>query len=58
MNRNAEKWVLVFLCTLLNLNSSEQALGAVLPLLASFAYHREDWKKKRKPRRFAGLFAD
>jgi deoxyhypusine synthase len=29
--------------------------GSVLPLLASDAYHRGYWKK-RKPRRFAGLF--
>ena len=43
-------------------SSREQMVYAeatsVLPLLASFAYHREDWKKKRKPRRFAGLFGD
>jgi len=43
-------------------SSSEQMVYAeatsVLPLLASFAYHRADWKKKRKPWRFAKLFAD
>ena len=33
LNRNAEKWVLVFVSTLLNLNTTAQALGAVLPLL-------------------------
>ncbi len=33
LNRNAEKWVLVFLCTVVNLNSSAQALDTVLPLL-------------------------
>ena len=35
MNRNAEKWVLVFVSTLLNLSTTAQALGAVLPLLVT-----------------------
>ena len=38
MNRNAEKWVLVFVSTLLNLNTTAQALGAVLPLLPAFPF--------------------
>lgn len=38
MNRNAEKWVLVFVCTLVNLNTGSQALGAVLPLLVTVTF--------------------
>jgi deoxyhypusine synthase len=42
-------------------SSNEQMVYAeatsVLPLLASYAWHRGSWKK-RKPRRFAKIFKD